>query len=594
MKDIRLFGRILRDAKPYWLSIFATFLVSLLATPLALLHPVPLQLAVDSVIGSEPLPSVIEWLVPAGLRQSQAGMLAFVAGLVVVVALLARLQHLAHWLLSTHTGERLVLTLRCRLFEHAQRLSLSYHDSVGTSDTIYRIERDANSIRAVALEGVSPIVTAAFTLIGMVYVTFRVDWQLALVALTVAPLFTALIVWYRGRLRTSWTEVKELESAALNVVQEVLTSLRVVIAFAQEKREQDRFRFRYGMGLESRLKAIRLTGSFDLLTGITVATGTALFLFLGVRHVLEGVLTLGLLLLVMSYLAQLYEPLKSIGKKITDLQDALASAERAYSLLDACPDVADRPNGRKIDRACGEIAFRGVGMHYEPGYPVLQEIDFRVPPGARVGIAGKTGAGKTTLVNLMIRFQDPAVGEIQLDGIDLRDYRLTDLRNQFALVLQEPVLFSTSVAENIAYARRDATESEIERAARAANAHEFISQLPQGYATPVGERGMRLSGGERQRIALARAFLKDAPVLILDEPTSSIDMKTETGIMEAMERLMEGRTTFMIAHRLSTLQSCSMLLILEEGRIVLNTTNVKAALAEVRRSALLTRGALGV
>lgn len=592
MNDLRLFRRVLRDAKPYWLSIFATFLVSLLATPLALLNPVPLQLAVDSVIGSEPLPPVIEWLVPVGLRQSQTGLLFFAAGLVIAVALLARLQNLAHWLLSTHTGERLVLSLQCRLFEHAQRLSLSYHDSIGTADTIYRIQRDATSIRAVALEGINPIVTAAFTLVAMVYVTFRVDWQLALVALTVTPLFTALIVWYRHRLRTSWIQVKDLESAALNVVQEVLTSLRVVKAFAQEKREQDRFRLRYGQGLESRLKAIHLTGSFDLLTGLTVATGTALFLFVGVRHVLEGVLTLGLLLLIMSYLAQLYEPLKSIGKKITDLQNALASAERAYSLLDACPDVPDRPNGRRIDRARGHLAFHGVGSQYESGKPVLQGIDFHVPPGARVGIAGKTGAGKTTLVNLMIRFQDPVVGEIQLDGMDLRDYRLADLRNQFAIVLQDPVLFSTSIAENIAYARPEASTAEIEEAARAANAHEFISQLPHGYQAPVGERGMRLSGGERQRIALARAFLKDAPVLILDEPTSSIDMKTETGIMEAMERLMEGRTTFMIAHRLSTLQSCNMLLILEEGRIVLNTSDVKAALTEVRRSAL-TREALG-
>jgi ATP-binding cassette, subfamily B, bacterial len=302
--------------------------------------------------------------------------------------------------------------------------------------------------------------------------------------------------------------------------------------------------------------------------GLTIGLGTAVVLYVGVRRVQAGGLTLGQLLLVMTYLTQLYEPLRTIAKKVGDLQDSVASAERLFDVLDEEPDLVERAGAHQLQRARGVIRFDHVSFAYEDGPTVLHGISLDVPAGASVGIAGTTGAGKSTLISLLTRLYDPSSGAVLLDGVDLRDYRLEDLRRQFAIVLQEPVLFSTSIAENIGYGRLGASNDDIAAAARAANAHDFILRLPEGYRTVVGERGMKLSGGERQRIALARAFLKDAPILILDEPTSSVDVHTERGITEAIERLMSGRTTFMIAHRLTTLNGCDTRLVLESGRLV--------------------------
>jgi ATP-binding cassette subfamily B protein len=352
-------------------------------------------------------------------------------------------------------------------------------------------------------------------------------------------------------------------------VQETLGGIRVVKAFGQEDRERERFTGKASETLRARMRLSFHEGGLGLMVGLVIAAGEAAVVFIGVRNVQAGTLTLGNLLLVMGYLSQLYRPLQSISKKVGDLQRSLASAERTFALLDQTPEVIEKPNAIPLSRARGALSFQNVSFAYDgENNPVLQNVSFEVGPGTRVGIAGATGAGKTTLVSLLTRFYDPTSGQITLDGVDLRDYRIADMRNQFAIVLQEPVLFSTSIAENIAYADPDATFEEIVAAARAANAHEFITHLPEGYDTQVGERGMRLSGGERQRISLARAFLKDAPILILDEPTSSVDMKTEAMIMEAMTLLMNGRTTFMIAHRLSTLANCDVRLQIEGGRVI--------------------------
>jgi ATP-binding cassette, subfamily B, bacterial len=565
--DFDLYARLVREARSYWAHITAVLLISLLASPIALLVPLPLKITIDSVIGPHPLPAFLQLFLPETTGQSGLATLLLVAGLVVAIALLDQLQKLGSWVVTTYTGEKLALVFRARLFSHVQRLSFSYHDSRGTADSIYRIQDDAHSIQGIAVGGLIPLMSAGFTFIGMVYVTARIDWQLALVALTVGPAIYLITSGSLRHLRSGWQVTKSLESATLSVVQEVLTSLRVVKVFGRERHEQDRFVSSADMGIRAKTRAIFLEGLIGLLVGLATAIGTALVLTIGVRHVQSGILSLGDLILVAGYLAQLYTPIQTMSSSIARWQSSLASAERAFTLLDEAPDVAERPDARSLVRANGGIAFCDVSFGYNKRGPVLHHVSFEVGPGARLGISGPTGAGKTTLVSLLMRFYDPTDGRILLDGIDLRDYKLADLRNQFAVVLQEPVLFSASIAENIAYARPDATESEIIEAAKAANAHDFVVALPDGYQTFVGERGMQLSGGERQRIALARAFLKDAPILILDEPTSSVDLATESVIMEALERLMRGRTTFMIAHRLTTLTNCDVRLEIDNGRV---------------------------
>jgi ATP-binding cassette, subfamily B, bacterial len=540
-----------------------------MSTPVMLLTPLPLKIAVDSVLGNEPLPGFMQPLVPGFVTGSKGMILILVVALVVIVALLAQLREICGLVLQTYTGEKLVMDFRARLFRHAQRLSLSYHDSRGTSDSIYRIQYDALAVQWITTSGVIPFVTSVVTLVGMIYVTALIDLELALVALAVSPLLFLILRTYGQRLRTGWRGQKRLESSTLKVVQETLGGIRVVKAFGQEDRERERFTGRASETLTARIRLSYQEGGLGSMVGLVIAAGEAAVLFIGVKNVQAGTLTLGDLLLVMGYLSQLYRPLQSMSKKVGDLQRSMASAERTFALLDQTPEVIETPNARPLTRARGALSFQNVSFAYEgEDSPALENVSFEAIPGARVGIAGTTGAGKTTLVSLLTRFYDPTSGRITLDDVDLRDYRIADLRNQFAIVLQEPVLFSTSIAENIAYADPDATYEEVVVAARAANAHEFIIRLPEGYDTQVGERGMRLSGGERQRISLARAFLKDAPILILDEPTSSVDVKTEAAIMEAMTRLIRERTTFVIAHRLSTLADCDVRLQIEGGRLI--------------------------
>lgn len=578
--DVTLYRRMLRQARPYWPHIVGVFLLSLLSIPLALLSPLPLKIAVDSVIGAQAVPGFLDRLLPSVDTRSDTAVLWLAAGLLVAIALLNRLQSLGSSLLRKYTAEKLVLGFRARLFNHAQRLSLSYHDSTGTADSIYRIRRDASSIQAIAIDGVIPFITAAFMLASMIYIILRLNMHLGLIALTILPVLFTISWISRHHLRSQSREIKRLESSAQSVVQEALTAIRVVKAFGQEDREHERLVNRFSQSMRARLRLTLTESGIGSLSSLTTTLGRGAVLFMGVQQVLSGALTLGELLVVMSYLSQLYGPIRSISRRVRSVQSSLASAERAFALLDEEPNVVERPNAWPLRRASGLVAFRNASFAYDDDHPVLSNISFEIAPGTSLGIAGATGAGKTTLVSLLNRFYDPTAGQILLDGVDLRDYKLADLRNQFGIVLQDPVLLSASVSENIAYARPGATSHEIMEAAKMANAHEFIISLRQGYETQVGERGMLLSGGERQRIALARAFLKDAPILILDEPTSSVDMETEAGIMASMERLMKDRTTFMIAHRLSTLENCDALMVIEDGRLVEMRSDVSAVVRE--------------
>jgi ATP-binding cassette subfamily B protein len=566
--DIALARRIVRELRSWWPQIGAVFAISLLATPLALLVPVPLKIAVDSVLGTQPVPALLDPLIPDAAQRSDSKLLLVTAVMFVAVAAITQLQDLANHALRTYTGERIVLSVRSKLFQRAERLSSSYHDRVGTADSAYRVQQDAQALQYLAVDTVVALVTSVCTLVAMIYVIARIDPGLALIALAVSPPLLLTARGFRRHLRTQARAVKRLESGALSVIQEVLGALRVVKAFGQEDREHDRFLARSGDGMRARVRLAIVEGVYALLVGTLIGIGGALVLYVGVRQVQRDTMTLGDLLLVTGYLSQLYQPLKTMAKRAGTLQAHLASAERVFALLDEQPETAERSDAVPLARALGAVELADVWFAYEEGRPVLRGATLAVLPGTTVGISGVTGAGKTTLMTLLTRLYDPDAGCILLDGRDIRDYRLADLRNQFGIVLQEPVLFSTSIAENIAYARPEAGAHEVIAAARAADAHHFITSLPEGYDTTVGERGMRLSGGERQRISLARAFLKDAPILILDEPTSSVDVMTEAAILDAMRRLMEGRTSFMIAHRLSTLDLCDVRIDVQGGRLV--------------------------
>jgi ATP-binding cassette subfamily B protein len=575
-----LYRRLFFEVRPYRLHLLGIFFVTLLSIPLSLLTPLPLKIAVDSVIGSHPVPTFVQGVLPNALARSSDGILIFIIVSTILIAVLSGLQRLASSWLRIYTGEKLTLAFRTKLFRQVQRLSVSYHDSKGTADSTYRIQYCAPGIQWLALDGVIPFVATGLTVFGMIYIIATLDWQLAVVAVAISPVLYMGARTFNPRLRSQWGQIWQLESSAFSVVQEALSALRVVKAFGQEEREQERFVRHSSESFLARVRAAWSEGGFELLIAVTTAAGTAGVLFLGVRHVQAGTLTLGELLLVMAYLTQLFGPLASLSEMTANAQRSLASAERAFALLDEQPDVIESKNAVALSRASGGITFRDVCFAYNGDNPVLSDISLEIEPGTRVGIMGMTGGGKSTLVSLLTRFHDPTHGQIALDGVNLRDYKLADLRNQFGIVLQDSILFSTSIGENIAYARPGASQHEIVEAAKAANAHEFINRLPDGYGTMVGERGMQLSGGQRQRIALARAFLKNAPILILDEPTSSIDIKTEREIIEVMERLSVGRTVCIIAHRLSTLKHCDLLLGIEKGRVAFIRSDVSKAIGD--------------
>jgi ATP-binding cassette, subfamily B, bacterial len=557
---------VLLESRSCWPHLAGIAGLSILSLPLTLLYPLPLKIVVDSVLGNLPIPAWLVRIDPALAQQNAA-----LEGAVIVllgIAVLVSIQGLASWWLQTYTGEKLVWDFRARLLNHVQRLPLTFHDRYGATDSVYRIQHDAPAIQYVTIQGFVPLMTAVITLIAMIVVTARMDVALAIVALLITPALFVLSLGCSRIVRKRSQTIKDLDSSALSVIQEVIGSIRVIKAFGQENREHDRFVRRSIKRMSQQVKLSLQQAIFNVLIGLTIAMGTAGALYLGVRHVRAGSLTIGSLLMIMAYIAQIYQPLQILTGKATELQTWLVSLDRAFVLLDQEPEIAELIGAEKLYSASGDFEFRNVSFAYDESGRGLQNISFRIPAGARVGIVGATGAGKTTLLNLLMRFYDPTSGEVMLDARNIRDYRIADLRKQFAVVLQEPVLFAASIAENIAYGKPDASDDEIVAAATAASSHEFISNLPEAYETQVGERGSRLSGGERQRISLARAFLRNSPILILDEPTSSVDVHTESAILEATERLMTGRTTFMIAHRLGTLKTCDMILVMEQGQLV--------------------------
>lgn len=575
-RDLTIFRRLAHQARPCAANIWGLLFLGLLAAPLTLLSPLPLKIVVDSVLGNRALPHFLRTMLPGSISHSADALLVLAAVLAIVSALLLHLQGSLTWLLQTYAGEKMTLNFRAALFDKVQHLSLSHHDSKGTADSIYRIQYDALSLKDLVINGFLPLVSSLVTLLLTIYVSARIDWQIALIALAVIPLLFALTTVSRNTLRRNWMEVKELEKSSLAVVHTALGCVRLVKSFNGENYEVTRYVKRASMGMRGQVKVALLGGAVDVLIGLIIASGTAAVLFIGVRHVRTGLITLGDLLLLMAYVAQLYAPLASISKRVATMQSSLASAERALRVLDQAADVPEPSKPQPLLKARGRLTLRNVSFAYD-GRPILENISLDIPAGRTVGIVGTTGAGKSTIVQLLTRFYDPTSGSILLDGVDFRNYRVADLRNQIALVLQDPVLLPTTISENISYGSQSSNPNEIEAAARAANAHEFVSQLPNGYDTHVGERGMQLSGGERQRISLARAILKDAPILVLDEPTSAVDSGTEEAIMESIERLMLGRTTILITHRPSTLQSCDIVLEVSRGKLICSKPRLTAS-----------------
>ncbi len=566
LKRSAVVRRCFAESRSCWLHLLAIAALNVISLLLALAYPLPMKIAVDSAIGQQPLPQALARILPK--HGTEFSPLAIAVGLLLAIALVASLQGLLSWLLQTYVGEKLVWDFRAKLLNHVQRLSLAFHDHYGASDSVYRIQHDAPSIQYVIIQGIIPLAIALLTLAGMVYISVRIDPAVALVALAITPVLFALSVACSRVVRLRSRNIKELDSSAMSVVQEVLGFIRTIKAFGQEHREYERFVRHSSKRLASQVRLARLQATFNTAIGLVIAVGTAAALLIGVQHVRTGRLSVGSLLVLMAYIVQMYQPLQALSTKTSDLQGWLASLERTFALLEQQPEIDESPRAIPLAHAKGNFEFRNVSFHYGRSQRGVHNISFSVPAGARVGIVGGTGAGKTTLLNLIMRFYDPTEGQILLDGIDIREYRIADLRRQFATVLQEPVLLDASIAENIAYGRTTATDEEIAAAAQAACVHEFISRLPEQYETGAGERGGCLSGGERQRISLARAFLRDSPILILDEPTSSVDTTTEESILTATEKLMEQRTTFMIAHRLNMLRSCDTVLVLEQGALV--------------------------
>jgi ATP-binding cassette subfamily B protein len=569
---------MVRLTKPCWPHLAVIALLSLVSTPLSLLVPLPLKIAVDTVIGEQAMPSWIHIWVPQTWYATKASSLMFAAGLLLAIAVLSSLQALLSWLLQTYTGERLVHDFRAQLLWHAQRLSLAFHDRRGANDTAFRIQYDAPAVQNLLLQGVIPLFTSLVGFFAVLAVTLQISPKLAAVSLIISPVLYVLARNSSKKVRNGYDEIRELDSSAMLVLYEALAAVRSVKAFGQESHQDELFRRKSRLRMKEQIRLASVQAAFHVLIGLSIAGATAVTLVIGITQVRQNLITVGELLLVMAYMAQLYEPLRTISTKIPELQASMSSLTRATAILDEIPEITETENAIPTRRVEGNITMRNVGFQYSAGSrSVLHDVSFEVPAGACVGIIGASGSGKSTLINLITRFYDPSEGQVFLDGIDIRQYDLRDLRRQFSIVLQEPMLFSTTVAGNIAYGDPDANRDEVIAAAKLANAHEFIENLQQGYNTQIGEKGVRLSGGERQRIAIARAFLKNAPIVILDEPTSAVDLKTESAIMGGIENLARGRTTFMIAHRLSTLERCDTVLVMKDGRLNMVTNEVEEA-----------------
>jgi len=552
-----IYRRVLRYYRPFLSQTIFGLLLTVAGIGLNLLKPWPFKIIVDDFLR-----------VNSTARSDGRTWIPLLCLALVAIQLLWGIINWITNYLFVKIGLQALLKLRTDLYSYLQSLSLKYHDARRSSDSSFRVAYDSQSIQTIYNKGFTNIFGSTITLAGTFVIMVRLDWQLTLLSLAIVPLIVAAIYFFAHRIRRESTFIQEQESAMLAQAQEGLSSIRMVHAFGREEFEVRQFHRQARQSLQANLRLTLTNVNGALVISTLMVIGTAAMYYVGTLHVLAGTLTLGSLLVFSAYLLMLYQPLESLTYTAWAMEGATAGAKRCFEVLDRQDDVVDSPKAIAILSARGSIEFQNVSFAYAEDRDVLHNLDLTISPNQIVALVGGTGAGKSTLLSLVPRFYDPTSGSVTLDGCDLREITKKSLRAQIAIVLQDTLLFSTSVRENIAYGRPDATEEEIVDAARRAQADEFIRQMPNGYQSAVGERGGHLSVGQRQRLGIARAFLKNAPVLLLDEPTSALDPTTESAIMETIKELMRGRTTLIATHRLATVHNVDQIIVLEHGHIV--------------------------
>jgi ATP-binding cassette, subfamily B, bacterial len=535
---------------------------------LELLKPWPVKILVDHVLGDVPLPHALRTIFETlpGPATTDA-LLVAVCVTAVLIYVAAALMNVLTTATSVRLGQRMTFDLGADLFLHLQKLSLVFHSRLKVGDTVARVTVDPRCVQVVVTGLFVPFLQAAGTLTLMAFIMWQLDPGMTLIALGVAPFLAIAMRAFAAPMKSRHRVTRDLEGQMMSMVEQTLSAMPVVQAFTREEREHARYRAVADRTIEAHVRAASADMWFKVCVGAVTATGTAAIMYLGGRYVLDGDLSVGTMLVFLSYLTSLYVPLNTLTYMASEYQYAAANADRVMEILQTTPDVQDAAGAIAVPLR-GDISFEQVGFGYDRSTPVLRDVSFRAVPGETVALVGATGAGKTTLINLLLRFADPQAGRITIDGHDLRTLQVRSLREQISIVLQDPFIFPQSIADNIAYGRVEASRREIEEAARAARADEFIRRLPDGYDTVVGERGATLSGGEKQRLSIARAFLKQAPILILDEPTSALDARTESQLLDALDDLMRDRVTLVIAHRLTTIRNAHQILVLQGGRIV--------------------------
>jgi ATP-binding cassette subfamily B protein len=550
---------------PYRRTLMCVVGLTVAAAVMGLAEPWPLAVILNQILQSSK-PSGIVRLVFGAHPVTTVVLVSMVLARFALIVIGNAVTVGSHYL-GAKTEQNMVLDLRSDLFKHAQRLSFTFHDRSQTGALMSQINLQAAAVGTIVMV-IPPIAEALLTLIGMLVIALFIDWQIALIALVVLPFLFWSFNLYGRRIVPRLQRVQKLEWDSLSIVNEAMAMLRVIVSFGREDHEHRRFREQGQTAVDERVKLTVSQSAYTLGVQTASAAGISLVMGLGAWHVVQGKISIGELVVLITYITSVYQPLEQISGTVGTIHEQLVQFDSSLRLLDTEPAVTDKPNAIAVTDVRGSVTANALCFSYPNREGTLVDISFDARPGERVAVVGHTGAGKSTLMSLLIRFYDPQRGRIELDGVDIRDITLRSLREQISVVLQEPLLFSGTIEDNIRYGRLDATAEEVAAAARGANAHDFIVGFPDGYDTEIGENGAQLSGGERQRICVARAFLKDAPILILDEPTSSIDSKTEAVVLDALDELMVGRTSFIIAHRLSTVRHADQILVMNAGRIV--------------------------